>query len=62
MTLQQWVLLWKIVLIGGVSLFAILSVVVIIGGMFDIRRLFRMLHAQHAEQQKAAKPAAVDRK
>ena len=48
MTLQHWMLLWKIVLIGGISLFSILAVVVSIGGFFDIRRLFRKLHAQHA--------------
>ena len=53
MTLQQWMLSWKIVLIGGISLFAILAVVVSIGGFFDVRRLFQTLHAQHAEQEKA---------
>ena len=52
MTLQQWMLIWKIVLIGGISLFAILAVVVSIGGFFDVRRLFRTLHAQHAEHEK----------
>ena len=62
MTLQQWILLWKIVLIGGTSLFAILAVVVSIGGFFDVRRLFRTLHAQHAEYEKSNNSAAVDRK
>ena len=33
-----------------------LSVVVIIGGMFDIRRLFQQLHAQ-AKEQAAETPA-----
>ncbi len=52
MTVQHWIMLWKIVLIGGISLFAVLAVVVSIGGFFDIRRLFRTLRAQHAEHEK----------
>ena len=52
MTLYQWMLIWKIVLIAGISMFAILAVVVTIGGLFDIRRLFGILHAQHADKEK----------
>lgn len=33
----------------GVGMFFVLAVVVTIGGLFDIRRLFRVLHEQHAE-------------
>lgn len=48
MPLEFWILLWKVVLIGGVGLFAALAVVVTIGGAFDIRRLFKTLHEEHA--------------
>ena len=48
MPLEYWILLWKIVLIGGVALFTALAVVVTIGGAFDIRRLFRTLREEHA--------------
>ena len=61
MTLRHWILIWKVVLIGGISVFAILAVVVIIGGMFDIRRLFRTLRAQHAQRQDASNSAAGER-
>ncbi len=45
-----WLGLWEAVLIIGVVLFAVLAVVVIIGGAFDIRSLFRSLAAQHRQQ------------
>ncbi len=51
MTMDHWILLWKVVLIGGTSAFAILAVVVSVGGFFDVRRLFRTLRQQQAEQQ-----------
>lgn len=50
MPIESWILLWKIVLIVGVGLFAALAVVVTIGGFFDVRRLFRILHQQQADQ------------
>lgn len=48
MPLEYWILLWKIVLIGGVVLFTALAVVVTIGGALDIRRLFKTLREEHA--------------
>ena len=48
MELQFWIILWKIVLVGGVSLFGILAVFVTIGGFYDIKRLF----ARMAEDRK----------
>ncbi len=50
MPLEYWILLWKAVLIGGVGLFAVLAVVVTIGGAFDVRRLFQTLREDHARQ------------
>lgn len=44
-----WTTFWTVVLIIGVALFAVLSVVVTIGGGFDIRALFESIKAQHTE-------------
>jgi hypothetical protein len=43
METQSWIILWKIVLIGGVSLFGAMAVWVTIGGYYDIKRLFARL-------------------
>ncbi len=49
MPLEFWIVLWKVVFIGGVGLFAALTVVVTIGGARDIAKLLRTLRARHAE-------------
>ena len=49
MPIEFWIGLWKIVLIAGIGLFAVLAVVVTIGGACDVRKLFRTLHEEHAE-------------
>jgi len=40
---MTWVLLWKIVLLISLLLFAVVAVVTTIGGASDIRKLFRRL-------------------
>jgi len=47
--MQMWLNFWTGLLIAGVGVFAILAVVVAIGGFFDIRALFRAIDAQHRE-------------
>ncbi|NLX05937.1 MAG: hypothetical protein GXY33_12425 [Phycisphaerae bacterium] len=42
-----WLNLWTLTLIVGLGLFAVIAIVVAIGGAFDIRSLFRSLNAQH---------------
>ena len=56
MSLEFWITLWKIVLIGGVLLFAVLAVVVTIGGARDVVRLLRSLRRQHAEDESLPSP------
>ena len=51
MSLDFWVLLWKAVLIGGVTVFAVLALVVTVGGALDIGRLFRTLREEAAQHQ-----------
>jgi len=38
-----WALVWKVVLIGTLAVFAVMTVFVTIGGAADVRRLFRSL-------------------
>ncbi len=50
MSLDFWILLWKIVLVVGVGLFAVLAVVVTIGGARDIAKLLRTLRAEQTNE------------
>lgn len=50
MPIEFWILLWKIVLIGGIGLFTILAVVVTIGGARDIHKLLRQLRSQAKDE------------
>jgi len=43
MSTEAWITLWKIVLIGGIGAFALLAVVVSIGGFFDVAKLLKTL-------------------
>ena len=43
-----WEGIWKITLIGTCGLFALMSVLVIVGGALDIRKLFRRLREREA--------------
>lgn len=51
MSIEAWSILWKIVLIGGIGLFALLAVSVTIGGFLDVRDLFVNLRKQHLSGQ-----------
>ena len=57
MSLENWMLLWKIILIGGTGLFAVLAILVSVGGFFDVRQLFKTLHEQHAAREKSMNSA-----
>ena len=48
--LQFWIVLWKIVLVGGLILFGSMAVWVTIGGAFDIKRLFKRLAESHEHE------------
>lgn len=47
--MEFWINLWKIVLIVGISAFLILAVVVSIWGFIDIKKMFKILNAEHKE-------------
>jgi len=45
--MEAWMLLWKIVLIAGMAMFACLAVWVTIWGAFDIKKMLQALNAEH---------------
>ncbi len=49
MSIESWTIFWKILFIIGVGMFAILSIVVIIGGAKDIRTLIQRLKKEDEE-------------
>ena len=58
MPLEFWIVLWQVLFVLGVGLFAVLAVVVAIGGAFDIANLVRALRSQQAEEPPAAEANA----
>ena len=48
---MNWRFLWEVCLVGALSLFAIMSIVVTIGGAKDIRRLLRRLEKTNKEDE-----------
>jgi len=56
MSIEFWIVLWKVVLIAGVALFAALAVVVTIGGARDVRNLLRNLREQRDDRDTDAAP------
>lgn len=47
--MEFWETFWAVTLAVSLSIFALLGVVVGIGGFFDVRAIFRNLDKQHAE-------------
>lgn len=45
--MQGWMLLWKIVLIAGMSLFGLMAVWVTIWGAMDIKKMLQSLNIEH---------------
>ncbi len=45
--MNAWMLLWKIVLIAGMVLFACMAVWVTIWGAFDIKKMLQAINAEH---------------
>lgn len=62
MSLGFWIVLWKIVLIGGIGLFAVLAVVVTVGGLSDVRRLFQSLRQTEAEEKSGEQGNSIQKK
>jgi len=55
MSVESWSIFWKIVFFLGVGMFAILSVLVIVGGAIDVGKLIRRLK-RDAEESETSGP------
>ena len=51
MSVESWSIFWKIVFFIGVGMFAILSILVIVGGALDVGKLIRRLKSDAEESQ-----------
>jgi len=51
MSVESWSIFWKIVFFIGVGMFAILSLLVIVGGALDVGKLIRRLKSDAEESQ-----------
>jgi len=49
MSIESWSIFWKIVFFIGVGMFAILSILVIVGGAIDVGTLIRRLKKEGEE-------------
>jgi len=50
---NSWLIVWTVLLIGAAAMFAVLAIVVMIGGFADVRALFRNVDAQHQSAREA---------
>jgi len=53
--MEFWILLWKVVLIAGISLFAVMAVWVTVWGARDIKKLLQTLNEEHEASGKIEK-------
>ena len=52
MSLQAWILLWKVVLIAGLGLFSVMSAWIIVAGFKDVQALYSHLARQQRGRRK----------
>ncbi len=45
--MEFWISFWTWLLVGAMGVFAVLAVVVSIGGFFDVRAMFRGITEKH---------------
>ncbi len=61
MSIEFWIVLWKVLLLGAVAAFAVLAVVVTIGGFVDVFRLLKRLRHEHARSLEASEGTAASK-
>ena len=54
---MPWPTIWAWIITAGLTVFALVAIVVAIGGFFDVRAMFRNIAAQH---EAAQEPQADD--
>ena len=50
-----WILLWKVLFVAAITVFAAMSVWVTIGGWQDIKTLFARLDEEHQKKEESSK-------
>jgi len=50
--MSDWITVWSILLAGGIGIYAVMAVLVAIGGAKDIRKLFRAMDKETREEEK----------
>lgn len=49
---MNWALLWQVVLVASLLMFAVMAVITAIGGAFDVCKLFRRLRDEESDDSK----------
>lgn len=52
MSADHWTSIWTLVLVGGSGSFAVLAVIVAVGGFRDVRAMFRRIDAEHEQAER----------
>ena len=55
-----WPTFWMVIFISAIGFFALLSIVVTIGGAFDIRQMLRALREENPTQSDAVEKTKAD--
>jgi len=50
--MSDWKTIWSILLAGGIGIYAVMAVLVTIGGAKDIRKLFRAMDKEKRDEEK----------
>lgn len=51
MSVNAWMILWKIVLIGGMIIFGITALFVTYFGFLDIKKMFTVINEEHQNKE-----------
>ena len=51
--MDAWMTFWTVLLVAGLGLFAVITVVVTVGGFFDLKAMFRSLADSQDQEQKS---------
>ena len=49
--MSDWITIWSILLAGGIGIYAVMAVLVAIGGAKDIRKLFRSMNKEERDEE-----------
>ena len=50
--MSDWITIWSVLLVGGIGIYAVMAVLVAIGGAKDVRKLFRSMDKEKRDEEK----------